>query len=172
MPALHDHVLYKFPQQLGGLDTWIGKAIEHAKQRDFDPDKFVDMRLAPDMFGFARQIQACCDIAKFAAARTAGKEAPKHEDNEKTLEELRARIKTTIEYIGTFKPEDIGPDDREIRLPFMEGKALKAGDYILDFAGANFGFHLTMAYAILRSSGVKLGKRDYLINMRFYDVES
>ena len=170
MPALHDYVLYKFPQQLGGLDTWIGKAIEHAQDKGFDPDTFVDMRLAPDQFGFGRQIQACCDIAKFAAARTSAKQAPKHEDTEKSLEELRARIKTTLDYVGTFKPDDIGPEDREIRLPFMEGKALKAGDYILDFAGPNFGFHLTMSYAILRSCGVKLGKRDYLINMRLYDV--
>lgn len=170
MPAMHDFILHKQPQQLDGLDKWIAKAIEHAEAKGFDPDTFVEMRLAPDMFNFGRQVESACDAAKFAAARTSGKEAPKHEDKQTTLAQLRARIKSTLDYLATFKPEDLGSEDAPVSLPFMEGKVMKAGDYVVDLASPNFAFHLTMAYAILRGCGVTLGKRDYLIEMRTSDA--
>jgi hypothetical protein len=34
--------------------------------------------------------------------------------------------------------------------------------YLVHFVMANFYFHCTTAYAILRQSGVEIGKRDFL----------
>jgi len=48
-------------------------------------------------------------------------------------------------------------------LPWMdEGKWMRADDYISQFALANFYFHVTTAYSILRHNGVELGKRDFI----------
>ena len=45
-----------------------------------------------------KQIQIACDTAKFGVARLAGVEAPKFDDNEATLAELRERVRKTVDY--------------------------------------------------------------------------
>ena len=93
-------------KQLGQLDKWLETAGKHAQAKSFDPNLFLGFRLAPDQFAFARQVQATCDVAKLVAARLSGKEAPKHEDNEKSLEDLRARVASVIAYLGGFTAKD------------------------------------------------------------------
>ena len=50
------------------------------------------------------------------------------------------------------KPQNIGV--------FVAGTPSSHGQWIAGFATTNFYFHLSMVYAILRSRGVPLGKRD------------
>jgi hypothetical protein len=38
----------------------------------------------------------------------------------------------------------------------------RVDDYLLTFALPNFFFHASMAYAVLRSEGLAIGKRDWL----------
>src|SRR5690606_499800 len=143
---LHDICVVRTARMLRNLEKWIDKAVEHAEAKGFDPETFVEFRLAPDMFTFARQVQAACDAAKFAASRVAGQEAPKHEDNETTLAELRARIRSTVEHIEGIDESAInGGADREVRLSFMPGRGMRGADYLVDFAQPNFFFHLTTA---------------------------
>ena len=82
----------------------IEKAEAHAKAKKIEEEVFINARLAPDMFPLKRQVQIASDMAKFAAARLAGKDAqaPKWEDNEKTFAELKARLQKSIDYIGSF----------------------------------------------------------------------
>ncbi len=144
-------------------DTWLDKAAAHAKAKNFDPNLLLQCRLAPDMFPLVRQIQAACDAAKYAAARTTGKEAPSHADDEKTIEEAKARLAKVVAYLGTFAKADFdGAEGRKVSLPRWEGKSMAASDYFREHAQPNFYFHLVTAYAILRHNGVDLGKRDYL----------
>ncbi len=75
-------------KMLGQLDKWLEAATTYAQSRSFDPNVLLAMRLAPDQFAFARQVQSACDTAKLVTARLAGKEAPKHADDEKTIDEL------------------------------------------------------------------------------------
>src|SRR4051794_25052318 len=91
---------------LGQLDKWLEAAGTHAQTKSFDPNVFVGLRLAPDQFAFARQVQTACDTAKLAASRLTGKDAPKHPDTETTLEELRARVASVIEYLNGFSAKD------------------------------------------------------------------
>jgi hypothetical protein len=150
-------------KMLGQMDTWLAAATTFATKKSFDPNVFLTMRLAPDQFAFARQVQTACDTAKLATARMAGKEAPKHPDTEQTVDELRARVKTVIAYLDGFTAKDFeGADSRVITQPLWEGKVMKGSDYFLEHALPNFFFHTTHAYAILRHAGVEIGKRDYL----------
>jgi hypothetical protein len=152
-------------KMLGQLDKWLEAAAAHAETKKFDPKVYLSLRLAPDQFAFAKQVQTACDTAKLVAARLAGggKEAPAHADTEQTLDELHARVRAVVAYLDGFSAADFeGAAARVITQPRWEGKVMSGNDYFLEHGLPNFFFHLTHAYAILRHNGVSLGKRDYL----------
>ena len=154
-----------FSHSLGCLSALLEKGLAHATARKFDPTVLVNSRLAPDMFPLARQVQIACDLAKNSVARLAGLEPPRFEDSEKTIEELRARIARTIDYLkGVPANAFAGAEERDIRVPagpdkFLEFKGL---EFIQRWAVPNVFFHITTTYAILRHNGVDIGKRDFL----------
>jgi hypothetical protein len=76
-------------RMLNNLSGILDKAVAHAEARRIDPNVLLGMRLAPDMWPLLRQVRATCDFAKAAAARLAGREPPKWEDDEKTFADLK-----------------------------------------------------------------------------------
>jgi hypothetical protein len=155
--------IQEFSKMLTNVDAWIVKASEHAKAKSFDTSVFVASRLAPDQYSFDRQVQGACDQAKYLAAYLSGKEPPSHPDTEKTFDELRTRIKTVQTYLATFKEADFkGAEDRKVKPRWLEGKWLRANDFLAQVAIPNFFFHVTTGYAILRHNGVPLGKQDFI----------
>ena len=156
----------RFVHTLTNLSAILDKAKAHAAARKIDEQVMTSLRLYPDMLALARQVQIACDTAKGAGARLAGVEIPKHEDTEKTLEELKARIAKTLAFIGTLKAAQIdGTEDKEIALKLGPREVQWKGmQYLLGFAWPNFYFHATTAYDILRHNGVELGKRDFIGN--------
>lgn len=156
-----------FIKMLGQLNQWIDKAEEYSKTKKFETSVLMQSRLAPDMYDFIEQIQSVCDAAKFCSARLTGKEAPKHEDNEVTIDEARQRIHKCVTFLQTLKPEDFkGCETRQIQLPYLEGQVLTGEYYAVNIGIPNFYFHLTTAYAILRHNGVDIGKKDYMGDIR------
>ncbi len=169
--SIYDQSVFQPQKMLENLDRWLEKAGEYAKTKSFDPDTLVSARLAPDQYQLSRQVQAACDAAKFLGARLAGEQAPAHPDTEKTMAELRQRIKTCITYLGSLKQSAFdAADKRRIALPFLEGQVMEGEDYLMEMALPNFYFHVAMAYAILRHNGVDLGKRDYIGSLRLKDA--
>jgi len=166
---LYDATVPIFTKHLRAIDKWIEKATAHAAAKKFDPEILLQARLAPDQYPFIRQIQAACDQAKWACAKLAGKEGPSHPDTEKTLAEVRARIKTVCDYLATFKREEFdGAEERHCRHNyFPEGKHMRGGDYLDHLVLPNFHFHCVHAYAILRHNGIDLGKMDYIPDLPF-----
>lgn len=154
-----------FVRMLGNLSTWLDKAAAHAEARKFDPLVLVNARLYPDMLPLSAQVQIACDSAKGCVARLAGVEIPRHEDNEKTLAELKARIAKTLDFVASVPAAQIeGTEARVISIPRRNKDPLQLhGEVFLrHYALANLYFHVTTAYAILRHNGVELGKGDYL----------
>lgn len=153
----------QFAKMLRNLDRWIEKTTTYAEAKKFDVNNLVTARLAPDQYPLVRQVQACCDQAKFAAAYLSGKEAPKHPDTETTMAELRQRIAACLGFLESVKAEELaGFEDRKVSPPWMHGKWLKGDHYLAQLAIPNFYFHVTTAYSILRSNGVDVGKMDFL----------
>jgi hypothetical protein len=153
-----------FSRQLTNLRNILEKAAAHAEQRKIDPAVLVAGRLFPDMLPLSKQVQIATDHAKGAAARLAGLEPPKYDDTETTFAELNARVSKTISYLETFSAVQFeGADERTISLT-MRGNTLTFGgsEYLVGYALPNFYFHVTTAYAILRHSGVEIGKGDFL----------
>lgn len=150
-------------KQLGQLDTWLEKASAFAKEKSFDANTFLTFRIAPDQFAFARQVQIACDTAKLGASRLTGKDAPKNDDSEKTIEELRARVASTIAYLDGFTAKDFEKaGEATVTQPRWEGKTMTGANYFMEHVLPNFFFHTTHVYAILRHNGVSIGKRDFL----------
>ena len=151
-------------RMLTNLKGIVQKAADHAKAKKIDESALLNARLFPDMFVFTRQVQIACDFARATGARLAGVEPPAYEDSEQSLAELVARIERSIEYLGTLKAQQIdGSEAREIVRPVRgEPKKFTGINYLLQFALPNFFFHVTTAYAILRHSGIEIGKNDYI----------
>lgn len=169
--SLYEASVPQFKKMLKNLDSWIEKAVAHAKSKAFDPNVYAEARLAPDQYPFKRQVQSACDAAKFACARVSGKEPPKHPDNEQTIDELRARIQSVLTYLDTFTAADFkDADKRMVPISFMPGKGAIAGDFLNELSLPNFYFHLVTAYAILRHNGVDVGKQDYIGSINLRDV--
>jgi hypothetical protein len=154
-----------FSRILGNMLVWLDRAEAHAQARKFDPNNYLGLRLVPDMLPLSRQIQIASDGAKGCMSRLAGAEIPKWEDNEASLDELRARIRKTVAHVQSFSAAQIdGSDDRAISVPMRSGDALQfTGEtFLKHFAMPNFFFHATTSYALLRHAGVELGKADFL----------
>ena len=149
---------------LNALSGVLDKAAAFAAAKKIDPAVLLNSRLSPDMFNLTRQVQVVTDQARRGSARLAGAEPPSYEDNEITIDQLKARLAKTVAYLKTLDPKQIDAStDREITFPIGSNKAqMKGGDYLNHFVLPNFYFHLTAAYAILRHCGVELGKRDFL----------
>ena len=153
-----------FIHMLGNLRNILQKGAAHATNKNFDPTVLVNSRLAPDMFALARQVQIATDMVKGCAARLAGIEPPKYEDNETSFDELVARIDKTISFLKEFNPAQIdNTEAKEITLALrtrtlnFDGKT-----YLQHFVIPNMYFHITTTYNILRHNGVELGKQDFI----------
>jgi hypothetical protein len=148
---------------LTNLSAILDKAEAHCTARKIAPEALLQFRLYPDMFPLVRQVQIATDMSKGCVARLAAAEVPSYADTETSFEELRARIKKTIDFINSFKPEQIeGAEDRTIILKTGgTERQFKGGDYLMGFVLPNVHFHATTTYDILRHCGVELGKKDY-----------
>ena len=163
--SMHSASAPIFLRTFNGMMVWLDKAQAHAEARKFDANNYLALRLAPDMLPFTRQIQITTDGVKACMARLAGQEVPKWEDNEASLDDLRARIRKTIDFVAGYAPVQIdGSEAREIVLPMRTGdpKRFDGQSFLKHYALPNFFFHATIAYALLRAGGVDLGKRDFL----------
>jgi hypothetical protein len=171
---MHETNLYTvtvipFTKTLTALSKLLDKVDTHAKSKQLEwhpagmqEDALLQSRLISDQFPFVRQVQVACDNAKNGVARIAEVEAPKMEDTEKTIAELKARIDATVKFLKSIKPEQIiGKEDVKIALPYWGGKHMPAFDYVTQYLLANFYFHVTTAYSIMRKNGVQIGKGDF-----------
>jgi uncharacterized protein len=162
---IHQIVVSQFSKMLANLSVILDKAATYAEPKKIDMDVLLSSRLAPDQFNLLRQIQIACDTANLGAARLIGKEAAAQTfpDNEKTLDEIKARIASTVAILQKLTPADFAESAaRRISQPRWQGKSLSGEEFLIQHAVPNFYFHITTAYAILRHNGVDVGKKDYL----------
>jgi hypothetical protein len=162
--SIYDFSIPVLTRGLTNLSAILDKAAAHAEAKKFDSIALVQARLYPDMHPLSRQVQIACDTAKGAAARLAGIEIPKHEDNEVTLADLKHRVGKTLDFVTTVSAEQLkGAENRAIEIKTQRGSWNFTGSsYVTGFVLPNFYFHQSMVYALLRHSGVEIGKADFL----------
>ena len=151
-------------QALKNIDGWLDKAQQHATAKKFDVEVLMSSRLAPDMGAFVYQVQSACDYVKGAAAWLSGQTPPRHEDNEQTIDEVRARIRKTVAFVESIQAGQFArAAEQKVRVSWAPpGKILQGQDYLLQVSIPNVYFHVMTAYAILRHNGVNVGKMDFL----------
>lgn len=160
---VYDLTVPQFIRSLEALKGVLRKAQAFAETKKIDPSVLLQSRLIADQFPLGKQIQITCDGAKFCYSRLSGKEAPKYEDNETTLDQYMQRIDKTVAFLRTAKAEDFAKyRDTKASFHWNPGKWMDGHTYLVQHAVPNFYFHLTTAYSILRANGVDLGKADFL----------
>jgi uncharacterized protein len=157
-------------QSLKNLETFLDKAEQYAAAKKFEVGVLLADRLAPDMFNMIYQVQSACDYVKGGAGWLSGQTPPEHEDNEQTIDELRARIRKTAAFAESVtEAQYAGAAARKIKVAWA-GKMIGAQDYLLQVIVPNTYFHIMAVYAILRANGVEVGKRDFLGRINFIDA--
>jgi len=154
-----------FLQLLPAMSGCLDKAQAFAESRKYDPNLLLQLRLAPDMFPFARQVQQATAHA-LAPGRIAKVELPQLADCT-TIAELKQRIATTVDFLKGIQPAQIdGKENEEVTVQLGPNtRQFKAQNLLYHHALPNFYFHTTTAYDILRHYGVELGKRDFMGQM-------
>jgi len=167
--SLYDAVVPSNLQILGALDRVMEKAKAFCEQRDVGQAELIDARLAPDMFPLGYQVKSCAvhSIGGIEGTR-AGSFSPDLRAWPTDFDGLRVllqRASADLSALDRATVDGLSEADtcfavRDIRMPFT------GAEFLLSFSQPNFYFHATTAYAILRSRGVNLGKRDFLGALR------
>jgi hypothetical protein len=146
------------------LSDYLDKAASHAAESGIDPAVLVNARLAPDMLPLAGQVQRASDSAKGAIGRLAAIETPSFPDTEATFADLKGRVAKTVAFLRAVDPAQLaGSENRMVEVKVRGGRGILRGDtYLLQILLPNFFFHVATAHDILRHSGLKIGKKDYL----------
>ncbi len=162
--GLYDVSVPVFTRMLRAQSALLDKLVADCAARNVDPAVLLQSRLYPDMFPLVQQVQLACDFAKGASARLAGVPVPAFPDDEKTVDELKARIAKVIAFVESVSKADVDAgQERDITIKLRDRTVdLKGLDYLNHMAMPNFYFHCTTAYAIMRHNGVVIGKRDFI----------
>jgi len=175
--ALADMMLPTYRQMLGALSNWLDKAQTQLGQPE--ADALMAKRLAPDMFPLSTQVRFCCVQVMEGVSRLNGKPFPAAVDTlleegrnagetPGTLADAQAHISESLAWLDKqdANATALEPGDPiEHSLPNGIVFDFTVEQYVRDWALPQFNFHLMTAYAIMRSSGVELGKVDYVSHL-------
>jgi hypothetical protein len=169
---MYCQAIMQLAQNLKAVEIWLDKAEEFAAAKKFDIDVLLNGSLAPDMKPLIYQVQSASDYVKGGAAWLSGQKPPRHEDNERTISDLRARIQKTVAFVESVKEKQYAnAGAQKVGMSWAPaGKILGGEDYLLQMVIPNAYFHTTMAYAILRHHGVAVGKMDFVGSINWIDA--
>jgi uncharacterized protein len=163
--SMHSASVPVFKQLLGALSHVLEKAAAHAAAHKIDATVLLNARLYPDMFPLVRQVQVATDFARGISARLCDAEPLVVANTHASFEDLVALIASTCSFLDTLDAAQmLGSETLEIvlRPGTPKEKRLLGANYLMSYGLPQFYFHVTTSYAILRHSGVELGKRDYM----------
>ena len=155
-------VVLNFGKGLAALGHILERGVEFCLENNISEDEMLGWRLAPDMYPLMSQFQFVPNLACQWAGRAAGVDYPADAAGEMGVAELRRVMVHAREFLASLHPEQFSGRDL-VPLTLNLGQlepTMPIGQWIAGFATTNFYFHLSTAYAILRSRGVSLGKSD------------
>lgn len=160
---LHEASVPVFLRYLGQLRGFVDAAQAFAAQHARPEAELLAARLAPDMLPFETQVLIAANFALRACFPLAGRPIPPYGEFAPTFEGLRARIDRVVSLLESLDASCFEAAGSRL-LESRAGDAtvsLRAPEFLFQYALPNFFFHVTAAYAVLRSQGVPLGKQDY-----------
>lgn len=176
MMLLIDLLTPTYIQMLSAMSDWLGKA--EAQMPPDEAEMLLSERLASDMFPLSTQIRFACVQALEGVYRLKGESFPQSIDilleegrnadkHPGTIADAQTRIAETMAIVNAMSANDDPDRERPITHALPNGMIfdLSAKQYSRDWALAQFYFHVVIAYAILRSKDVEIGKADYAAHM-------
>lgn len=160
-----------YAQMLKGLSNQLTKAQAFAADNGLAQDDLLSARLAPDMFPLSTQVRFVCTQASDMLKQLTGSDAFAPAEDAADLDGLRAQLAEAVAKVQATQASAFdGAADRKIELKMPNGIIfdMTGEQFLRDWALAQFYFHLTAAYAILRHKGVALGKPDWVSHMFAY----
>lgn len=170
MITLYDAFVPGCLQLLGTVRALLDKAEAHCAERAIAAEEIIGAKLLPDMLDFAYQVKSCAIYSAGAIdALRHGRISPDPTVPPRTFEELRELVDGAARTLSALRAEEIEAlGDKNVAFG-VEGQFrwdFTAKDFLLSFAQPNFYFHATTAYDILRVAGLKIGKLDFLGELR------
>lgn len=171
-----------FRQSLRGLSNWLDKAVSREQAEGRDPDALLTQRLAADMYPLATQVRFVCFLSQESIHRLRGSQVPdellavRQEGWDAgrapgTVADAKRHIASALSFLDSLSSTELDATaDRAIVLDLPNGMIfdLTGEQFARDWALPQVYFHHAMAYAILRSQGLDLGKADYVGHMLAY----
>ncbi|KAH6637181.1 hypothetical protein F5144DRAFT_601853 [Chaetomium tenue] len=166
----HDIAISTPLRGLRALQTLLTKAAAHPSASTLP---FAKLQGCDDMMPFAFHVQSCAALARGAPDRLVPATQPAEteeagvgmDEENVSLERLGALVDGVVGLLEGVGEQDLGEgvEGRRVVLRFGERVFVWGGKgYLLGYGLPNFMFHLCMAYSILRSVGVEVGKMDYV----------
>jgi hypothetical protein len=162
--SFYDISAASFLQTVSAIANCLDRAAEYATARGPDIEDLVTERLFFDMAAFHFHVE-CVSHHSFSAleAVRTGVFAPPALRGVVPFAELQAMTRETERALGALSPEEVNSwAGKDLDLQIGPRRLLFTSEsFILSWVMPNFHFHATTAYAILRTNGVPIGKRDY-----------
>jgi len=167
--TLYDATAALFIQTLGAMEGFLKRGQAHCEDNNIPLSEIIETRLFSDMLPLRYQVQAAIghSVAAIEGVKGGvfkppyGTPGSDYAALQAEVAEAIAKLKAlTRDEVNALEGKDVIFNLGDRQMPFTgEG-------FLLTFSLANFHFHATTAYDILRSKGVPLGKRDYLGRIR------
>jgi hypothetical protein len=166
--SLYDATVTTFIQALGAAEGFLARGFDHCRDHGIDLQEIVEARLHHDMLPFRFQVISTVkhSIGAIEAIRKGVFSPPStpeldYEGLQQAVTAARTALKAvSADEVNGFSGRDVKFEFRDRSIPFT------GENFLLSFSTPNFFFHASMAYGILRSKGVPLGKRDFMGQLR------
>ena len=152
-----------FSRQLDTAAHILAKGAAHAAATGVPEGDMLGWRLIDDMSPLSFQLMVVCNFARAWPARVAGLPLPADITADLDVAGFQAAIAEAKTYLAAIGPGQFaGRDDVPLTVTLGNDMSptLPAAQWLTVFATTNLYFHLSTAYAILRSKGVAIGKVD------------
>jgi uncharacterized protein len=163
--TLYDATAALFIQTLGAMEGFLKRGQAHCEDNNIPLSDIIETRLFSDMLPFRYQVQAAIGHSLGAIEGVKGGEfKPPYGNPKSDYAALQAEVAAALAKLKAFTPDEVNAlEGRDVIFNLGDRQMPFTGEgFLLTFSLANFHFHSTTAYDILRSKGVPLGKRDYL----------
>jgi len=153
-------VFLRYLDRLRGL---LCAAESQASGLGLELPAILNASLAPDMLPFETQVAIAAHFSLRTCFPLAGQAVPPNGEFPRTFEGLHSRLDRVVSLLRTLEPSHFESSEPRV-IESQAGSALvslRAPEFLCQYALPNFFFHLTTAYAILRSKGVVLGKEQF-----------
>ena len=163
--SLYDVSIPNYLQILDAMSGVLDKAKAHMAETGVDLEEVVAARLYPDMLPFGFQVQQLGFHSLGAVEAVLSGELNMRERKPPLdYAGLQALVADTAAALREIAPETVNAREGAPTVFNAPGRQMPftAEGFIASFSLPNFYFHASMAYAILRSRGVPIGKRDFV----------